>query len=63
VGTLWSVNDPAAASLINAFYHAMLVGGESRAQALRGAQQELLAQRQYRHPVYWAPFILIGSWL
>ncbi|MDG2333770.1 MAG: CHAT domain-containing protein [Myxococcota bacterium] len=63
LGTLWSVNDPAAASLIDEFYRAMLIRGESRAQALRGAQRELLAQRRYRHPVYWAPFILIGSWL
>ena len=63
LGTLWSINDPAAESLVSAFYHALLVDGVSRAEALRRAQRGLLAQEAYRHPVYWAPFILIGSWL
>ncbi|MCS5638217.1 MAG: CHAT domain-containing protein [Myxococcota bacterium] len=63
LGTLWSINDPAAESLVTAFYRALLVDGVSRAEALRRAQRGLLAQDAYRHPVYWAPFILIGSWL
>jgi CHAT domain-containing protein len=63
LGTLWSINDPAAESLVSAFYRALLVDGVSRAEALRRAQRGLLAQDAYRHPVYWAPFILIGSWL
>jgi len=63
LGTLWSINDPAAESLVSAFYHALLVDGVSRAEALRRAQRGLLAQEAYRHPVYWGPFILIGSWL
>ena len=63
LGTLWSINDPAAESLVSAFYQALLVDGVSRAEALRRAQRGLLAQDAYRHPVYWAPFILIGSWL
>ncbi|MFP8875348.1 MAG: CHAT domain-containing protein [Myxococcota bacterium] len=63
LGTLWSVNDPAAATLVGAFYENLLEPGVSRAVALQRAQQGLLADFRYRHPVYWAPFLLIGSWL
>jgi CHAT domain-containing protein len=31
--------------------------------ALRHAQTELLSDPRYRHPGYWAPFLLIGNWL
>ena len=62
LGSLWSVNDPAATALIEAFY-TRLVSGDSRAQALRAAQLGVMADFRYRHPAYWAPFLLIGSWL
>ena len=62
LGSLWSVNDPAATVLVENFY-ARLVAGDSRAQALRAAQLALLADFRYRHPAYWAPFLLIGTWL
>ncbi len=63
LGTLWSINDPAAEALVVRFYRELLLESASRAEALRRAQRELLAQPAYRHPAYWAPFILIGSWL
>jgi CHAT domain-containing protein len=63
LGTLWSINDPAAEALVATFYRELIVEGASRAEALRRAQRELIAQPRYRHPAYWAPFILIGSWL
>ena len=62
LGSLWSVNDPAATALVENFY-ARLMAGDSRAQALRAAQLVLLADFRYRHPAYWAPFLLIGAWL
>ena len=62
LGSLWSVNDPAATALVEAFY-TRLMAGDSRAQALRAAQLGLLADFRYRHPAYWAPFLLIGTWL
>ena len=37
--------------------------GLSMAKALQNAQKNLLAQPRYRHPAYWAPFLLIGNWL
>jgi len=62
LGSLWSVNDPAATALVETFY-TRLMAGDSRAQALRAAQLGLLADFRYRHPAYWAPFLLIGTWL
>jgi CHAT domain-containing protein len=35
----------------------------SKIEALRQAQMALQAQGRYRHPFYWAPFILMGNWL
>ncbi len=62
LATLWSVSDEASAVLVKRFY-AELAGGASRAEALRRAQIELLETRAYQHPAYWAPFLLISSWL
>ncbi|MGH0028245.1 MAG: CHAT domain-containing protein, partial [Myxococcota bacterium] len=62
LATLWSVNDVAAAELVTRFY-GELADSASRAQALQRAQLQLLEQRALRHPAYWAPFLLISSWL
>jgi CHAT domain-containing protein len=35
----------------------------SRAQALQRAQVKVLRMESFRHPVYWAPYLLISSWL
>ena len=61
VGTLWPVADEAAQQLMIRFYEA-LGRGQSKTEALREAQQALLAQPTYRHPFYWAPFTLAGAW-
>jgi CHAT domain-containing protein len=36
-------------------------GARGRAAALAGAAREMLATPQYRHPFYWAGFILVGD--
>jgi CHAT domain-containing protein len=63
LATLWSVNDQATADFVTAFYGELREPGRSRAEALQHAQIELLKTRHYRHPGYWAPFLLISSWL
>ncbi|MEO1621801.1 MAG: CHAT domain-containing protein, partial [Cyanobacteria bacterium J06632_3] len=63
MGTLWAVNDEATAFFTDAFYQALTQPGATRAEALRTAQLQLLADRHYAHPLYWAPYILLGSWL
>lgn len=65
LATLWFVNDEATSILVTEFYRQLLHSEVSKAQALRLAQLELLDADDYRfrHPIYWAPFLLIGNWL
>jgi CHAT domain-containing protein/tetratricopeptide (TPR) repeat protein len=60
--TFWSVNDLATASLMEDFYRRMLVQGQSAAAALRGAQIDALRHSAWRHPFYWAAFVLAGEY-
>jgi CHAT domain-containing protein len=45
------------------FYRKLSGRTLSKAKALREAQLSLLRDDRYRHPGYWAPFLLIGNWL
>ena len=63
VGSLWRVSDEATALLIEEFYTQLADPAVSRAEALRRAQQRLLAEVRFRHPFYWSPFLLISNWL
>lgn len=60
VVSLWRIKDVTAAKLMERFYRKLLQG-ESKAAALRATQLDLLQVSEYRHPYYWAPFILIGD--
>jgi CHAT domain-containing protein len=63
VATLWSVKDQSTAQAMVEFYRSLVQTQYNRAEALRQAQLSLLQQKQYQHPYYWAPFVLVGSWL
>jgi CHAT domain-containing protein len=63
LATLWAVNDQVSAQLMIDFYRQLKDAKRSRAEALQQAQIKVLQQRAYRHPAYWAPYLLIGSWL
>jgi CHAT domain-containing protein len=63
VATLWRVDDRATSRLIGRFYGELANGRVSRGEALRRAQLELLGDAATRHPYYWAPFVLVNSWL
>lgn len=63
VATLWYVSDQASSRLIADFYDRLRSQKIGKARALQEAQKSLLADRRYRHPGYWAPFLLIGNWL
>ncbi len=54
----WQVDDRSTAEFFRAFYRALL-GGASRAEALRQAQAEMA--RRKPHPYYWAAFHLLGD--
>ncbi len=63
IGSLWSVNDEASAEFAGYFYEYLTKPNMSRAAALRLAQLRLLNNPRYQHPIYWAPYTLLGSWL
>ena len=64
IGTLWPVLDRSSAVLMGNFYEALTSGGDSinKAKALQRAQLALLDDEEFEHPVFWAPYLLIGSW-
>ncbi len=63
LASLWFVNDESTAGLITEFYNQLKNSKLSKAQALQNAQKKLISEHTFRHPVYWAAFLLIGNWL
>ncbi len=67
LASLWQVDDEATPAIILEFYRQLAEHPEhSKAQALQQAQTSLLHQKAftaYRHPYFWAAFMLIGNWL
>jgi CHAT domain-containing protein/Tfp pilus assembly protein PilF len=63
LGTLWHINDQSSSILVSEFYRQLQNPEISRAAALQKAQLNLLNDRKYHHPRYWAPFLLINNWL
>lgn len=63
LASLWFVNDTATAELIGEFYNQLQTPSISKVQALQNAQKKLLSQKVFNHPIFWAPFLLIGNWL
>ena len=61
LASLWALADRATAEWMGHFYRAYLVEGRNPAAALRQAQLALASDRRFRHPYYWAPFILVGG--
>ena len=62
--TLWSIDDTATTELMTAYYRALArtTPNTSTLAALNTARQHMIEDSRYRHPYYWAPFILIGEW-
>jgi CHAT domain-containing protein/Tfp pilus assembly protein PilF/predicted negative regulator of RcsB-dependent stress response len=60
LASLWAVNDQSSRDLMVHFYRHLLAS--SGAEALAKAQQELRrSDVRYRHPYYWAAFVMSGS--
>jgi CHAT domain-containing protein len=57
ISTLWPVSDRASAQFMALFYTSLHQLGNV-AEALRAAQLELKALPEFRHPYYWAPYVL-----
>ncbi len=63
LATLWSVDDQSTSSFMVEFYQTLTHSQVTKAEALQHAQLVLLKQPEFKHPYYWAPFVLIGNWL
>ncbi|BDA66004.1 hypothetical protein CAL7716_001700 [Calothrix sp. PCC 7716] len=64
IGSLWSVDDNATSNLMIQFYQQLVNNQKPRGEALRLAQMSLLSAEDptFKHPYYWAPFVLVGNW-
>jgi len=66
VSSMWKVGDESTAELMKTFYKNLWVERQTRSQALRNAQLEML--QYYRdqgtdgHPSSWGAFVLSGDW-
>jgi len=62
VASYWNINDRVAVDIVDAFYSG-LVAGKTKAAALAEAKRVLISSERklYRHPYFWAPFVLIGE--
>jgi len=58
VTTLWPVSDAASADLMGHFYRG-LTAGMDKSEALR--QAKLALAPRWRHPYFWAPYVLSGA--
>ncbi|MBW4509310.1 MAG: CHAT domain-containing protein [Scytonematopsis contorta HA4267-MV1] len=62
LASLWRINDKSTAVLMGKFYEQLSKNPQiSKAEALRQAQLYVLHSQE--HPVYWAPYVLVGNWL
>jgi CHAT domain-containing protein len=62
MGSLWPVSDLAASQLMQSVYQNYVNRHLSKAQSLRLAQLELMQQKSFVHPNFWAAFIVVGNW-
>jgi len=61
----WKVNSVSTSHLMMDFYQALAspkkLAKSKKAEALQKVALNLLKDPQYRHPFYWAAFVLIGE--
>jgi CHAT domain-containing protein len=58
MATLWEIEDSSTVRFIRDFYRQ--TGSEDIEDALAQAQRDMIAGTEYRHPYYWAPFVVSG---
>jgi CHAT domain-containing protein len=56
--SLWAINDRSAVNFMDNFYGELQQ--KDKATALADAQRQMLRQGRYRHPYYWAAFVMVG---
>ena len=62
VATQWKVESSSTTDLMLEFHRGLLSKPRiSKAEALRRASLKLMKMPKYRHPSYWAGFVLVGD--
>ena len=61
----WKISSASTSEFMTTFYQNLHLADEgmnrNKAEAIRDAELILLKNVHYRHPVYWAGFVLIGE--
>jgi CHAT domain-containing protein len=60
VASQWRVESVSASELMVEFHRSLNLR-KSKAEALRQASLKLLRSKSYKHPLYWAGFIVVGD--
>jgi CHAT domain-containing protein len=64
IAGLWSLADDSSVLFAQELYKNLGEPGISRAEALRLTQMAFVkGKNKYKHPRFWAPYVLVGSWL
>lgn len=63
LATLWEVDDRSTVSLMSGFYLRLRASGSDagKATALALIQRKMRSSKEFNHPFYWAPFVLVGQ--
>jgi CHAT domain-containing protein len=61
VASQWKVESSSTTELMLEFHRQLLSGKVSKAEALRRAQLKLMRDPKYKHPSYWAAWVIVGD--
>ena len=61
VASQWKVESTSTTELMLEFHRQLLTGKVTKAEALRRASLTLMKSVKYRHPSYWAGWVLVGD--
>ena len=59
--SLWPVNEQATSDLMIEFHRQRRLANKSAGGALQAAEIKISESTTFKHPYYWAPFILVGA--
>ena len=59
--SLWKVQDKSTSELMRNFYSEYFSPLPNKAEALRNAKIKMIHSKEFKHPFYWSPFILLGA--
>jgi CHAT domain-containing protein len=62
IGSLWQVATQSTVVFMEMFYNNLKNPKMDKLESLRQAQITFINSRAYSHPLYWAPFVLVGHW-